>query len=61
MLTAACKVPEIAQFSYGGLQRNTSALIPTAALQEAKLINENLVLIPKAVEEKIGLIFSYAH
>lgn len=55
VLTAACKRPGTDEFSYGGLN-NQGVIKPNGSPQEVTYMNGNLVLIPKEVEEKIGLI-----
>ncbi|WP_296705568.1 glycosyltransferase family 2 protein [Algoriphagus sp.] len=62
ILTAACKEPGTFKFTYGGLMDEYIPLIPNGELQEVRFINGNLVLIPKEIEEKIGVISSlYTH
>lgn len=62
ILSTACKIPGTVEFSYGGHHENMRPLPPNGAVQKVTYINGNLVLIPKEIEEKIGIISSiYTH
>jgi GT2 family glycosyltransferase len=56
ILSAACKIPDTEEFSYGGHYENMKPLPPNGVVQKVTYINGNLVLIPKEIEEKIGII-----
>ena len=47
---------EKGDFSYGGRNRDNSALIPNGAMQDVYWLNGNCVLVPKYVVGKIGLL-----
>ncbi len=62
IVAAACKSPGSEEFSYGGHHQNMCPLPPNGTLQEVHYINGNFVLIPREVEEKIGMISDrYTH
>lgn len=56
ILNGPCKIPNTQNFSYGGHDEKGSPMPPNGMIQEIYSINGNLVFIPKAIEEKIGMI-----
>ncbi len=62
IITGACKSSyESNEFSYGGKTDN-GPVIPNGILQQCKYINGNVVLIPKVIYKKIGILSSdYTH
>lgn len=62
IITGACRASEnTLTFSYGG-RTDAGAMIPNGKLQYCKYINGNVVLIPKAVFEKLGYLSpEYTH
>jgi GT2 family glycosyltransferase len=61
LIAGACHKQGTTDFSYGGLNKN-GPIIPNGEPQECKYINGNIVLIPKAIYDKIGNLSSnYTH
>ncbi|TDQ19387.1 GT2 family glycosyltransferase [Algoriphagus boseongensis] len=57
ILSAACKRPGTNEFSYGGLT-NEGMVVPNGSPQKVTYINGNLVLIPKEIVGRIGIVSS---
>ena len=55
IITAACKIPNSMEFSYGGWS-GFGPIKPKGEPQQVVLISGNFVLIPKAVVETIGTL-----
>lgn len=62
ILTAACrKAQNEENFSYGGRSEN-GPVIPNGSPQSCKYINGNIVLVPKEIYERIGILSDdYTH
>ncbi|TDK42042.1 glycosyltransferase family 2 protein [Algoriphagus formosus] len=62
IITAACRSEEgISTFSYGG-RSELGPVIPNGKIQKCTYINGNIVLVPKVIFKKIGILSSdYLH
>lgn len=62
LITAACRASTFSdEFSYGGRTDN-GKVVPNGKIQECKYVNGNLVLVPKALFDKLGFLSAtYTH